>query len=110
MNKKGQALVEFVLILPVFLLILFVIIDLGVVFSQKNSIENQSSDIIRMYLNGKNIEEIKKLYPEQEITINNEQGQTKVIIVKNVKLITPGAYQIFGNPYTISVERIIENE
>ena len=35
MNKKGQALVEFILILPVLLLIVMAIIDIGNIFLNK---------------------------------------------------------------------------
>ena len=101
---------EFVLILPIFLMILFIIIDFGVVFNHKNSLENKSSDIVRMYLNGNNIEEIKQNYSDVEIKINNDQDYSKILITENVKLITPGAYRILGNPFTISVERVVSNE
>ena len=51
MNRKGQALVEFVLILPIFIMILFVIYDFGNIFSNKSKLENISSDIVDMYNN-----------------------------------------------------------
>ena len=40
MNRKGQALVEFVLILPIFIMILFSIVDFGMIFNKKNELEN----------------------------------------------------------------------
>ena len=46
MNRRGQALVEFVLILPVFLLILFTIVDFGNFLSTKNQLETESTDDI----------------------------------------------------------------
>ena len=110
MNRKGQALVEFVLILPIFLMILFVIVDFGVVFNHKNSLENQNSDIVRMYQNGTTIDKIKETYPDIEININTDQEYSKITITEDVKLITPGAYRILGNPFTISVERVVPNE
>ena len=48
MNRKGQALVEFVLILPIFILMLFAIVDFGMILSKKNELENmqkQNTDI-----------------------------------------------------------------
>ena len=33
MNRKGQALVEFVLIMPVLIFIIFVIVDFGTIFN-----------------------------------------------------------------------------
>ena len=110
MNRKGQALVEFILILPIFLMILFVIVDFGVVFNHKNSLENQSTDIVRMYQNGTTIDKIKETYPDIEIKINTDQKYSKITITEDVKLITPGAYRILGNPFAISVERVVPNE
>ena len=49
MNNKGQALIEFVLILPVFLFILFAIIDFGMIFSTKSNLESDSTDIVSLY-------------------------------------------------------------
>ena len=51
MNRKGQALVEFVLILPVFILILFAIVDFGTILSKKNELENDSMDIVSLVKN-----------------------------------------------------------
>lgn len=110
MNKHGQALVEFVLILPIFLMILFVIIDFGVVFSHKNSLENNSLDIVRMYLNGKSLTDIRNTYPNLEIDIIDDNEYSKIKITDSIDLITPGAYRILGSPYTISVERVVYNE
>ena len=36
MNKKGQALVEFIIILPVIIFIIMVIIDFMMIFTYKN--------------------------------------------------------------------------
>ena len=35
-NEKGQALVEFIIILPVFLLLVFCVVDFGRIISLKN--------------------------------------------------------------------------
>ena len=64
MNRKGQALVEFVLILPIMILILFTIFDFGNILSSKNKLESTSTDIARLVRNGSTQEEIKKDYPE----------------------------------------------
>ena len=110
MNRKGQALIEFILILPIFLMIVFVIVDFGVVFNRKNTLENKSSDIVRMYLNGSSLNELRNTYPEIEIDITNEQNYSKITLIDNIELITPGAYRILGSPFVISVERVVYNE
>ena len=62
MNRKGQALVEFVLILPIFIMILFSIVDFGMIFNKKNELENISIDIMNLLNNNNKIEEIQKEY------------------------------------------------
>ena len=136
-NNKGQALVEFVLILPVFIFLLFAIYDFGMIFNTKNTLErqvescmieamreflyenifntkntleNNSIDVIDLYKSGKSIEEIKALYNDISIEILDEDNYKKVVLKDKVKLITPGLNKIFGNPYTVDVVRYIGNE
>jgi len=110
MNKKGQALVEFVLILPIFIFLVFVIYDFGMIFSVKNSLEDSCSDIIMMYKNGKTLEQIRGMYPDLDISISDETDYHKVDVGDKIKLITPGFNRIFGNPYHVSVGRYVPYE
>ena len=110
MNNKGQALIEFVLILPIFLFLIFAVYDFGMIFNSKNSLENESSDIISLYKNGKTLEEIKLIYPNNKVAITNDGDYYEIKVEKTVKLITPGFNRIFGEPYLISVERYIPYE
>ena len=107
MNRKGQALVEFVLILPVFILILFAIVDFGTILSKKNELENDSMDIVSLVKNGTTIEDINKKYTDLDITMKEDNQYTNITIT--VKVITPGLNLILGNPYKITVERVIPN-
>ena len=110
LNTKGQALVEFVLILPVFIFLLFAIFDFGMIFNKKNNLESSSADIIDLYKSGKSIDEIKGLYTKLNIVIEPEDNYNKIVVEDKVKLITPGFNRIFGNPYKIQVVRYIANE
>ena len=110
MNRKGQALVEFVLILPVIIFMVFVVYDFGMIYSKKSSLENNSSDIMSLYRSGKSINEINNIYPKLDITSETDGDYNKIIITDNVKVITPGLNRILGNPYEIMVERYIPNE
>ena len=110
LNTKGQALVEFVLILPIFIFLLFSIYDFGMIFNKKNSLESNSIDIIDLYKNGKNIDEIKELYTDLDISIEPDDKYNKIVVSDKIKLITPGLNRIFGNPYKIQVVRYITNE
>ena len=91
MNRKGQALVEFILVFPLLLLVLFAIIDFGLIINKKNELENKSVDIVTLLKNGKSIEEIK------------------IIISEDVNVMTPGLNLVLGNPYRVEVERNIPN-
>ena len=103
-NNKGQALVEFILILPVILAILLVIIDLGKIFNEKNTLENTSIDIIELYKNGKSIDEIKNKYNDISITTNIENNYLTIKLKKEIEIITPGLNIVLDNPYSIEVE------
>lgn len=107
MNKKGQALIEFVLILPVFLFILFAIIDFGVIFSSKSSLENDSTDIVSLFKTGTSLEELNEMYSDRKINLTNKDNYYTFKITMSVNLITPGFNKLFGDPYIIDVERVV---
>lgn len=109
LDNKGQALIEFILILPVFLLLLFVIVDFGVIFSAKSNLENVSNDIISLYKDGDDINSIKSLYSDYDIYLELDNDYDKFIISYSVDLITPGMNRILSDPYVIKVERVISN-
>lgn len=110
MDRKGQALVEFVLILPVFLMILFAIIDFGVLAYSQNRLQNESTDIIRFIQNGDTLEEITRMYPEIDIKVNTfKEKYQKVKIVQEISLITPFLERVLGETCSIEVERVIPN-
>lgn len=107
MNNKGQALVEFVLILPIFIFLLFTAIDFGIIFNEKNKLENDSLDIINLYNKGTSLEELNTLYKNTIININDDTDYYKIFIGRNIKLRTPGLGKIIGSPYEIKVERVV---
>ena len=110
MNKRGQALVEFVLIMPVMLFIVLTVYDFGMIFSNKNELENNSTDIVLLYKNGKSLDEIKQLYSGVDIAISQNNDYDKIELKKSIKITTPGLNRILGNPYQIVVERYINHE
>lgn len=107
MNRKGQALIEFVLILPIFLFILFAIIDFGIIFNSKNSLENDSADIVSLFKTGTSLDELNKMYTDRQINLSNDEQYYIFKITTSIDLITPGFNRIFGDPYIINVERVI---
>lgn len=109
MNRKGQALVEFVLILPVFLLILFAVVDFGMILSTKNELENISVDVVSMIKNNDNIIDINNHYPDTTIEVKEEEEYIRVIIYEEIDVMTPGLNRVLGDPHKIKVERVIPN-
>lgn len=107
MNRKGQALVEFVLILPVFLLILFCIVDFGNVLNSKNKLENDSSDMVRLMVNGEDIDSFKDSYNVNVIVNNYNNKYKRIVFSREVKIITPFLDRFLGNPCIVKVERVV---
>lgn len=110
MNNRGQALIEFVLILPITLMLLFAIIDFGLIFSQKCKLENDGSDIIEFIKNDTDINSIESLYPNTEIHLENKNDYTEIKIERKVKIFNFGLERILPNPYAIKIERFIPYE
>lgn len=108
MNRKGQALVEFVLIMPVLIFIIFVIVDFGTIFNNRSSLSSVSDDIVDMYKNGDSIDDIKNIYKDVEIEMSSyKEKYVKIKIEKSVNLVTPGLGKILDDPFIIKVERVI---
>ena len=108
MNRKGQALVEFVLIMPVLIFIIFVIVDFGTIFNNRSSLSSVSDDIVDMYKNGDSIDDIKNIYKDVNIELSNyKEKYVKIKIEKSVNLVTPGLGKILDDPFIIKVERVI---
>lgn len=109
-NRKGQALVEFVLILPVFLLILLVVVDFGHILYSKNKLENDSTDMVRILKNESSIE-FKQEYPDIDLDIKDyEEGYKKIVFSKYIDINTPFLDRVLGDPCLIKTERVIPYE
>ena len=110
MNRRGQALVEFILILPVFIMILFTIVDFGSLLYTKNELQNQSTDIILLINNGEEIGMIEHTYSKVRIQVDSfGEDYQKITLSKEINFITPFLDRILGSPYSVEVERIVPN-
>ena len=112
MNKKGQALVEFIIILPIFLVLVLGVVDIGKILYNKTMLEGAITDAISWYENGHTIEEIEeKIGMEQVmVDIKNDAEYIEFHLIKNIDLVTPGLNLIFDNPYQLDVSRSISHE
>lgn len=114
MNKKGQALVEFIIILPVMILLIFCVVDFGKVISVKSELENITSDAVLLYQNGKLPDEINSLLTKNDdnLKISYEIKGDYITITssKKIKPITPGLSYIPVDVFDVSASRVIKNE
>ena len=113
-NTKGQALVEFVIILPVMLILVFCIVDFGRVITTKNELENVSSDVITYYQSGTSLSEIKTIINKNHdnvvIQMSQADSYTNVTITKKISPITPGFNKIKNSVFDVKVTRVIKND
>ena len=111
-NNKGQALVEFVIILPVTLLLIFSIIDFGRVISLKNDLESKTDDAITFYKAGKTLDEINNVMDNKDIKLNitTNDDYTTIKMSKKIEPITPGLSYILKKVLDVEVYRVIKNE
>ena len=117
-NQKAQALIEFVLILPVLIMFLFSIIDFGTIFIRKCELENKindayeaaksSTDVSTLYSNIENAINKDNNKYSLELTFDNESDYMNIKLISEVKTITPGLNLIIGYPYKVTVERVIK--
>ena len=110
-NERGQALIEFILIVPVLALFVLGIFDIGNIIYKKYQLENDLDYIIDLYEANKDIE-IASYSNKQNIkvTTNVKSEYTTVTLNKQIKFVTPGIDKVFKNPYSITTSRTIVNE
>lgn len=113
LNKKGQALIEFIIILPIFLFMLFAVIDFGIISFNKSKMDGMIVDVGNMYKNKESNDEINKFIRKNDKDVSvsfNDQGKYfDVTLSKKYEFITPGMSSILKN-FKIDVERTMYNE
>lgn len=115
MNKKGQALVEFVIILPIFVMLLLCIIDVGKILFYQNRLEGKMEDVITLYQNNNTYDNILKKVNKDDAALdleiaNDNNEYTTFTLIKKLEIMTPGLNLIFGNPYNLKVKRVVYHE
>lgn len=104
-NSRGQALMEFTLILPVILLILLYMVEFGRIMLKKYELESNLDLIVTLYEDGKN-DELNNFLNQNNISVSykKENGLTTISIKKNVDSNLPLIKSILG---TIETRRTI---
>ena len=109
MNKRGQALIEFVLVLPVLLLLIFAFIDFGRIIVCRNHLEGVMSEVVD--LDEEKITSYLKKDNDYKINYTVKLDEYKnVTLETKLDLITPGLKNILKNPYVVKVERSVVYE
>ena len=110
-NDKGQALVEFILIVPILALFIVGMFDIGNIIYKKYQLENHLDYIVDLYEEGKNVDIESYLHKEKiSVDIAIDGIYTVITISKNISFVTPGASKLFGTTYSIKAERTIISE
>ena len=108
-NNRGQALIEFVLILPILLLLIFALIDFGRIIVCKSLLEGVMNEV-------SNLEEDKMaayLRKDTDYKIGysiKKDEYINITLSTKLDLITPGLNNVLSNPYVVKVERNIVYE
>lgn len=114
MKNKGQALVEFIIILPILIIIMLGIIDFCMLFSKKNNLENTLDEVVLIWKENNTKESVDAYLKKVDDDIIFEYAKNdetiKLILKDNYEVFTPGLNRILSNPYTIKVSRVIYNE
>lgn len=112
-NKKGQALVEFIIILPVLVYIVLIMIDILVIYNNKTTLEGRMDEVVYLYKNNRQNEidnYLKKDLNNVKFSVKNDDKYAYLTIDMNYEFMTPGISNILGKNYDIKCERVIVNE
>jgi len=116
LGRKGQALIEFVLILPILIMLIFAVIDFGNIFVNKNELESALGLINNSNVEYSNYDYIynlvnknrtKKIDVSLEIM---EDNYIKIVLTRKIDIITPGLNLIIDDPYVVSTFRVVKYE
>lgn len=102
MKNRGQALVEFVLIIPIFLMILLAIIDFGNIFHTKYTLQNDLDLVTNLYKEQKEDDYLNYAFNNKlELNITKNNNYTTIEVSKNIKINTPLLDKVLSNPYNV---------
>lgn len=111
MKRNGQALVEFIIILPILIILLLGIVDFGLIFYEKNVLENTIDEVCDMWEDEESILKIEDFLGQIDDDINfnytSSKDTIKLELVSIYNPITPGLDKILNE---VKVNRVIYNE
>ena len=110
MNKKGQALIEFILVLPVLLIVFMSVADIGNIYIKKYELNGKLDTISDLYLTNKN--EALAYAANENITIDESTNASFITLTakKNIKVNAPILSNIIGKNFEIKESKTMYNE
>ena len=107
-NERGQALIEFLMIVPILLLIIMAVFDFGNILYHRYELENHMDFIADLYESDKQ-EELDSYLSKYGLImeVNRERDYQVIYVKRKVSISTPGLSKVLGNPYSISTSRAL---
>lgn len=107
MKEKGQALIEFVLILPLILIVFVSLIDIGNIYLKKYDLNNDLEVVSKLYQNN-NQEKAREYCSSLDETLTINPGEiTSIKISKKIKVSSPILKRVFNGNYKIESQKKI---
>lgn len=111
MKNKGQALTEFIILLPILMLLITGMVDFGNILYQKYQLENNLDTVVEFYRNDHQGKISDYSNKEEILTTIDEQADVVTLHVsKKVRVYTPGLNRVLHSPYQIETKRVIVRE
>ena len=113
LNKKAQALIEFVLLLPIIILMLFSFIDILHLLVVRNETNDKFSDEVELVENKKEtVLDMEKNLKKEDIKLSYDHDENYITIhaTKKIKWISPVTDLVLKNRNTIKLKRVIPIE
>ena len=108
MNSRGQALIEFILVMPIFIFIALAIFDFGNVIVKKYQLENDIDTIAMMYTEKKEADASAYATKiDAKLTYNDSGTYNEISLSKRVSIATPILRQAMGRYYEINTKRTV---
>ncbi len=107
-NHRGQALIEFLLILPVLFMIMMAVFDFGNILYHQYKMENKLDFIVDLYRNDQE-EELEQYLQENDLVMDvaQESAYATLYIKQEIHIYTPGLSKILGSPYRIDATKTV---
>ena len=99
MNKKGQALVEFIIILPIFIMLMLAAFDFVKIYSTKSNLENLLEEVI--------LDENTNIPSGINFKKETENDKANYYLSSEVELASPIIVLVTDNPYKVVVSRVL---